>query len=306
MPASKAHLVQAQQAISHTSAEFERPSYDDDEPGLKDGFDWYMAPADTAKYSEIYRANCDGHGDITFDALQPLYDSLDVPDTDVRSAWNLVNPRGEASIGKDATLAFLHLLNNRHEGYRLPRNVPASLRSSFERRTIDYQVERQQTSSPSQRWATDNTGAGRKARFGEAYLSRIGLGGGTNYAKGTEFHKDSTPDWEEVRLKKQLTELTDKIERLERQAEDRRGGRRDDSKPALVKRELEQMLDYKRRELRDLELGEGNAKQGANIKGLRDEVDSVREQIDGLERHWKEREHVLEGLRDQIAAEKVR
>ena len=274
-----------------------------------------MRPVDKGKYEEIFSANADAHGDITFDSLDALYGSLDVPDTDVRSAWNLVNPKSKPAIGKDACLAFLHILNNRHEGYRIPRNIPPSLRTSFERNQIDYQVDHVK-SAPAQRWGSGvnrdtETRTGRKAKFGETYLSRLGLGGGTNYTpSGTDFSSSAatTPDWEEVRLKNQLTELTDKIERIERKAEERKARRREgggrDSKPALVKRELEQMLDYKRGQLRELQLGEGKVKEGQNLKGIREEIESVREQIEGLERHWKSREEVLAGLREEIDAEK--
>ena len=71
---------------------------------------------------------------------------------------------------------------------------------------------------------------------------------------------------------------------------------REDSKPALVKRELEQLLEYKRRQLRDLELGEGEAKEGAGLKGMQDEIQTVREQVDGLESHLRSRQEALEEL----------
>ena len=266
---------------------------------------------------------------ISVNSLEPLYASLDVPDTDIRSAWNLVNPSASPSISKDATLAFLHILNNRHEGYRIPRTIPASLRASFERNQIEYDLDRVQTgsSSPAQRWGSAATGEGRgeetnssrKAKFGDTYLSRLGVGGGRSAyhqtAKGTNF-TSTTDDWEEVRLKKQLAELEAKVESVERlSGADRRnrGGssssssslkgtnnRRDRSKPALVKRELEQLLDYKRAHLRDLELGEGRSKVGANLKTVSDEIGVVREQIDGLQTHLRTREEVLEGLRREI------
>lgn len=295
--------------MTGSQASFERPEFDDDDDdhvGLKDGFDWYMSPKDKGKYEEIYAANCDGHGDVTFDSLDPLYSSLDVPDTDVHSAWNLVNPNAATAIGKDATLAFLHVLNNRHEGYRIPRTVPASLRASFEKKQIDYQVDR---AKPAQRWGANGnqeTATGRKAKFGDTYLSRLGLGGASYKTSGTDFSSKATPDWEEVRLKKQLAELTSKMERIQGRAEEKRrnGGRRTNSKPALVKRELEQLLDYKRRDVRELELGEGSVKEGQNLKNVGEEIETVREQIEGLERHWKSREAVLEDIRTQIEAEK--
>ena len=241
---------------------------------------------------------------ITVGALEGLYDSLDVPDTDIRSAWNLINPSAASTINKDACLAFLHILNYRHEGFRIPRTVPASLRSSFERNQIDYQVDNQRTGANS-RWATkadDETATGRKAKFGDQYLTRLGRSGFKT--AGTDFSSQKTDDWEEVRLKKQLQDLETKIEKIESQAEIRSSGKRE-SKPALVKRELEQLLDYKRKELRELEEGTGKSKTGGSLKSISDDLQTVREQVEGLESHLRSREQILEQLRREIEDEKA-
>jgi len=256
----------------------------------------------------------------TVDALDPLYSSLDVPDTDIRSAWNLINPSATPTISHDAALAFLHILNNRHSGYRIPRTVPPSLRASFERNPIDYQLDRVQPSpSPAQRWGggadrDDETSTGRKAKFGDTYLSRLGVGAKSSYRPaGTDFSSASsgtsttaktTEDWEEVRLKKQLADLEAKISAVEGSKSSPSSSRRERSKPALVKRELEQLLEYKRKEKRELEEGEGRSKVGANLKGLSEEIAAVREQVEGLEEHARRRREVLERLRAEVEGER--
>ncbi|KAF4455342.1 actin cytoskeleton-regulatory complex protein END3 [Fusarium austroafricanum] len=304
VPESKAHLVQATQAITGKSVQFEQVEDDSEDLGLKDGFEWYMKPADKSKYEQIYQENRDMRGEVDFHALSDLYESLDVPDTDVRSAWNLINPSAQSTINKDACLAFLHILNYRHEGFRIPRTVPASLRSSFERNQIDYQVDNQRTGANS-RWATkadDTTSTGRKAKFGDQYLTRLGRSGFKT--TGTDFSTEKTEDWEEVRLKRKLQDLEDKIKKVEEIAERRKGGKRD-SKPALVKKELDQLLEYKRRELRELEEGTGKIAVGGSLKSIQEDLQTVREQVEGLENHLRTREQVLEQIRREIEDEKT-
>ncbi|KAL2754459.1 hypothetical protein ACRALDRAFT_1042105 [Sodiomyces alcalophilus JCM 7366] len=305
IPESKAHLIQARKALTGSQPQFEQVADDDsDTPGLKDGFDWYMSPQDKAKYDAIYQENRDMRGEIAFESLQDLYESLDVPDTDIRSAWNLINPSAGSTINKDACLAFLHILNNRHEGYRIPRTVPASLRASFERNKIDYQLDSNRPGAS--RWATkadDSTTTGRKTKFGDQYLTRLGRSGfktgGTDFSSGK-----LDAEWDEVRLKRQLQELEEKIARVEADVERKKGGKRD-SRPALVKRELEQLLDYKRKEMRELEEGTGKSKVGSSLKGIQEDLQTVREQVEGLEAHLSSRNQVLEQLRRDIEDERA-
>lgn len=107
-----------------------------------------------------------------------------------------------------------------------------------------------------------------------------------------------------MRLKRQLQDVEDKIQKVEEIAERRRGGKRD-SKPALVKKELDQLLDYKRRQLRDLEEGLGKDSAGGNLKGISDDLQTVHEQVDGLESHLASRQQALEALRQEIENEKA-
>jgi hypothetical protein len=317
VPESKAHLVAANRALSgHQQARFERIEDDEDEgaAGLKDGFEWYMSPSDKRKYEEIYSANKDRRGEISFESLHSLYASLDVPDTDVRSAWNLINPSASSTISKDACLAFLHILNYRHEGFRIPRTVPASLRASFESNKIDYQIDSVRN-RPNK--YDEDTASGRKAKFGDAYLSRIGGRSSAGYQpKGTNFNDVvEDEDLEKVRLLRELHELEAQHDAAVAAAERRRkqrseGGGGGPTQPgktnwALVKREAQQLLEYKQRQYVEMN-SESAAKESGDLKRLRDDLALVGEQIEGLETHLRKREAELDSLRREIETEKVK
>jgi len=102
-------------------------------------------------------------------------------------------------------------------------------------------------------------------------------------------------------LQRELAILNEKIESAEAEARRRRLGRGNNpsSKSALVKRELDQMLDFKRRELRRLKDGE-DMERGGNLDRVRTEIQNFKEQVDALAGHLSKREDELRNLQRSI------
>ncbi|KAK9452735.1 actin cytoskeleton-regulatory complex protein END3-domain-containing protein [Dipodascopsis uninucleata] len=317
IPSSKVHLIHANSDLKMGSLPISRidDDFDDSfESGLSNDFDWYMAPSDKRNYEAIYTANADRYGQITFASLTELYGSLNVPDSDIRAAWSIVNPNSERSIGKDQTLAFLHILNNRDKGVRVPRKIPASLRATFEKSTkIDYDLS--STSSVSgrdSRLSKDyNTPSARKAAFADSYLDRLGISSGksTRYnTSGTDFSSTKDTDWEEVRLRRQLTDLENQLEKAEQAAQRRKleaENNAKDTKISLVKSQLEQLYDYKRKQLRKFRSSDqSDINLGTDVSGIKQEISVLKQQVDLFEDYCNRKQGELNQLYSEIEREK--
>jgi hypothetical protein len=310
VPSSKAHLVAANQAVKSGGASGggQQYDYDDDsgdELGLSSDFNWYISREDRETYSDIYSANADRRGLVSFDALTELYQTLEnVPETDIRSAWNLVNPRSDEKIEREQCVVFLHILNNRSKGVRVPRSVPASLRATFEKAKPTYDINKPATTYTPPKGSTSS----KKSAFAEGYLSRLGLGGrsqGYDNHKGTDFSSTKNTDWEEVRLKRELTDLENQIERAQEAADRRKKGVEDygSSKSALIRRELEQLLDYKERQLQRLRTGDlSNESNPTDLAASNEEIDLISQQVKSLQEHQQNKQRELEDLKAQAKA----
>lgn len=68
----------------------------------------------------------------------------------------------------------------------------------------------------------------------------------------------------------------------------------------LVKREAQQLLEWKQKVLVQLENAKGGG-AGRDSQGLRRDLDEVKEQVEGLESHLRRREAELDSVRRDIA-----
>ncbi|OLL27030.1 putative kinase [Neolecta irregularis DAH-3] len=296
VPASKSHLVAANKALSGNETRLQNSfsaNTDDSEP-LSDNFDWYMSPGDKERYDSVYTTTKD------LGSLTDLYSSLNVPDRDLRRAWDLVNPRNDHTIGKDQSLVFLHILNQRHRGSRIPNSVPASLRATFEKTEPIYDLAK--VRSTSENLST----SGKKSEFAEGYLARMGLGGrSTGYeSKGTDFTLVKDTDWEEVRLRRQLEDLERKCEEAEAEAKRKQQTAKISSKVSLARRELEQLLEYKKKQLQIAKDSGRNGNQ-VDFGGIKSDIDMLSQNVEILQQHLSKREKELEEIKIEISSEKT-
>ncbi|KAG7910861.1 hypothetical protein KL906_001241 [Ogataea polymorpha] len=282
IPGSKQHLVQANRAVAGNSPGFDTDT--DEELMLSSDFDWYISPSDKSRYEDIYASSADGFGRITFQSLSELYKTLNgVPETDISFAWNLVNPKQSETIDKDQCLVFLHILSQRSSGKRVPKSVPPSLRATFNRETPSYDVNDYQAEERKRPSST-------KQAFGESYLSKI-TGSSKIPTNKTDFSATDGTDWEEVKLRRELKELEELIQK----AEDAKNNKGVDDKLSLAKYEFENLLKYKEQQV--AELG-----TGSDLQSIRTNIEVVQSQVSQLESFLEQKRTELGGLQREIEA----
>lgn len=286
IPSSKLHLLQAKRALTGQQDFLTPPSStDDDDDRLLDDFDWYISPTDRSTYELIYNRNSDTLGRVKFELLRPLYDELSkVPASDISSAWNLVNPKLFETIDKDQVLVFLHILNQRENGKRVPRGVPASLRATFSKEAPNYNLAAQQpTKQPPAKPV--------KKAFGQGYLEKIGQGSAVS-EKGTDFSVTEGTDWEEVRLKRELADLESLLEKA--QAGSATASENDQQ--AVTKHQFEQLLKYKQSKVHEARLG-----VRGDLKGVTNDIDLIESQVQQLEQYLTNQQNELAKVNQEIA-----
>lgn len=298
IPSSKAHLIHANRAVA-TGSTGNSSFEGDDDDNLSDDFDWYISPTDKGTYETIYNSNSDSYGRVRFDSLEGLYQTLTkVPRSDISSAWNLVNPKLFETIDKDQVLVFLHILNQRENGKRIPRGVPASLRATFSKEVPTYDLSAAAASTPSREISEPK--AHDKKSFGTSYLNKIGQANNTDREKGTDFSATEGTDWEEVRLRRELANLEDLLEKAKQ--ESKSGGKSSDnttSDLALLKHEFEQLLKYKQNKLNAAQSVPNSDKDLTDVKN---DIELIGSQVQVLEEFLAGKENELTKLQQELSS----
>ncbi|KAK6464305.1 actin cytoskeleton-regulatory complex protein END3-domain-containing protein [Scheffersomyces coipomensis] len=296
IPSSKSHLIAANKAVnSNQNLGIDYDDDEDEDDKLSDNFEWYISPTDKATYEAIYNSNSDSFGRVKFDSLNGLYNSLSkVPRADISSAWNLVNPKSFETIDKDQVLVFLHILNQRENGKRVPRGVPASLRATFSKEVPNYDLQKpaQAVSSSNGNNGTDN---GKKS-FASSYLTKIT--GSSNPINGTDFSSTEGTDWEEVRLRRELTDLENVLNKASSGLKQEKSN---DNELAIVKHEFEQLLKYKQSKLSQSSVS-GSTSNGKQLSEIKGDIELIESHVSTLQDYLTGKQSELSQLQQEIQA----
>lgn len=290
IPGSKRHLVQASEAVSSNTNNVGNESDTDEEYTLSSDFDWYISPTDKTAYEDVYNASCDTYGRIKYDSLSALYKTLtNVPPTDISYAWNIVNPKQSETIDKDQCLVFLHILNQRSNGKRVPRSIPPSLRATFSKNVPEY--------DPSSHQGDLNVPAStvpkNKQSFASDYLNKLGSSKSSLVSNGTDFTETKDTDWEEVKLRRELEDL----DNLLKKAEIEKANKGKDNKLDLIKYEFEQLLKYKEEQTKQLMSNIGSSN---SLSSVIENIGSIEVQVNQLESFLESKKNDLSELNRQI------
>lgn len=280
IPGSKRHLVQAdndvQSGTISTNGASGGESDTDDEYSLSSDFDWYISPQDKSSYEDIYNSSCDKYGRISFGSLDSFYQSLNgIPQTDISYAWNIVNPKQSETIDKDQFLVFLHILNQRTKGKRIPRSVPASLRATFSKETPEFDIDSHQSHM-------NVVNPDEKSVFEKSKPETV-----------IDYTDSKGSDWQEVDLRRELTDLENLIQR----AKNEQNNKGKDSHLDIVKYEFEQLLNYKHEQLNQISMNVGGV---GDLNSILRNIDTIDTQVDQLEEFLKSKQTELSSLNQQI------
>ncbi|KAG4301567.1 hypothetical protein PCANB_001746 [Pneumocystis canis] len=281
IPTSKAHLITAQQAINENSQKQSFTSNVIKTKTLRHDFDWYIQPSDKQNYDIIFASAEDSYGRLSFDTLKSLYAILDISDTELRSAWKLVNPQLRESIDKDQAIFFLHILNQRNKGFQIPNVVPNNLKTIFEKNPVNYNIDGVHFSHNNEQ----NT-------FSSRNLSKHTS---TIKPNNSKEHTENDNDSDKKGQKKQNAYYL---------SMEQKRNISDESTPREIIYKLEKMLKFKKNDLKRLK--EGNIKSVigmSDLESVQSDILVMKQQIDSLGSYWIKKIDELQKLNDEIEQE---
>ncbi|CAG8489601.1 2641_t:CDS:2 [Ambispora gerdemannii] len=260
---------------------------------LTDDFDWYMPPADKFNYENQYSSHVGAHGYVQFAYFDELYLQLGIPREECIAAWNLADVNFEQRLGKDACLVFLHILNQRSKGKRIPSQLPNALKTSLLRGKLNYNYnETLDPTSTTRRARTDPNDSGSTRSYG-----------------GTKR--------EEEQLLHKLADLNERIQKAEERALSSYTSALSSSTSSETITDFQQLLEYKQKQLSALKDLAGAKQKSSSaffenyirreksaVRELEENIQLLKTQMSILETEYSSSERDLRQLQQDIEVAK--
>ncbi|CAG8746791.1 3772_t:CDS:2, partial [Dentiscutata erythropus] len=238
---------------------------------LSDDFDWYMPPADKFNYENEYKKQAGPHGYVR--------------------CKGLIDVNFEQRVGKDQCLVFLHILNQRSKGKRIPDTLPNALKTSLVRGKLNYNYN--ETADPSWKSRSSDSGSVKSSGYSE--------------------FQSSSSKWEEDRLQKELDDLNERIQRAEATALSSYTSALQSSGDSNVVAEFKQLYEYKQQRHAELvekeqtnrTLEEYIQKERNHLRELQDNIQSLKNQAQLLENDLESSQTEYKNLQREIDSAKL-
>ncbi|GAV48347.1 hypothetical protein ZYGR_0I06440 [Zygosaccharomyces rouxii] len=242
--------------------------------------DWYMAPEDLSVYEKLLDSSeRSTDGTVTFPSLSSVIRSkfYNIGSSDMNKVWNLVNQKQKASIDKDPAFYFIHCLRQCNDvGAKIPDHLPRAMADICNKESVSYDLNDYKSDTKRQE-------------------SRSSPNGNTTGNSTTAASSGASSDQEISALQTELAQLDSELSRV--QSETSRLPA--ENNPAVVRKQLEGLLKYKRDRMQQAN-SRSRVGRPVNSNSVRDDLDSIEEQMTVLESYLDNKKQELQQLKMEI------
>ncbi|OZJ03878.1 hypothetical protein BZG36_03948 [Bifiguratus adelaidae] len=297
IPSSKAHLVRSQQVQVQPTGYGGQQGYVQPQE-----FNWGISSLDLQTYENVFnRYNQNPGGKIRFVDMEEFYATLPISREELSAAWSLVDVNHAHALSRDQAVVYLHILNQRSQGRPMPTELPSDLQKAFAGQYSANLGDRPGQNTNSRK------GTNASAALADSYVNRLGVASTTLSSKGSVQAAPKVD--EEQELRRQLSELQQKVADAQREAL----SRPKQTDENTLKSEFQALYDYKLKQLTesgDMENRVARQDRDLNrvrgiLRDLQERMEDVRKQKREVEQILEDREFELQKVQREIDAEKA-
>lgn len=249
--------------------------------------DWYMSPEDLVVYEKLLNsAEKMTDGTVTFPSLSSVMRSkfYNIGSSDMNQVWNLVNPKRKASIDKDPAYYFIHCLRQCNDvGAKIPGQLPRAMADICNKESVSYDLNDYKPDMKREESSTSTSNNSGIKNSTTATASTTGVSGGTS------------SDQEISALQAELAQLDSELRSVQSETSKLPA----ENNPAVVRKQLEGLLKFKRDRIQQAN-NRSQMGRPINNNSIRDDLDSIEEQMTVLESYLENKKQELQQLKAEI------